>query len=223
VKRVAAIAAVAAGAFVALVPPVSSTTGATQAVRVVDRTMLCATRPNGGIYEIQAESYSGVRQSGKWLRLPFANVTTGQTGSAATVLQNAFAWVTSGQPDAETQLGEYRFPVRAAVYGTLAVNRRVCRPAKRIPFTTAGLRGGVAGQLGDSFDCAVPRRVVVRVRAVLTSPTALQAHDAFLLTTVAVSEARLAVRTQKGKPVVYMTTAASGRSTIFTRKGCIPE
>jgi hypothetical protein len=194
------------------------------ASRIVDRTLLCATRQNGGVYEIEAESFSGVRQGRtKWLRLPFANVTTGQTGSAATVLQNAFAWITSGHPDSETQLGEYLFPVRAAVYGTLAVNRRMCRAAKRIPLSSKGLRGGVAGQTGDSFDCTVPRRVVVRVRAVLDSPADLRPHDAFLLTTVTVREAKVAIRTQNGKPIAYMSTAESGRATIFTGKGCLPE
>lgn len=222
-KRAVATGVVAAGVFAALVPPVSSTNGAAQAVRVVDRTLLCATRPNGGVYEIEADGYSGVRQNRKWFRLPFAVVSTGETASRQQALDNAFAWITAGRPDAESQLGEFFFPVLAAQLGTVGFDRRLCRPTSRIPLSSAGLRGGVAAQLGDSFDCAVARRVIVRVRAVLESPAVLKVHDHFLLTTVPVTEAKIAVRTQKGRPLAYMTTAASGRSTIFTGKGCLPE
>jgi hypothetical protein len=194
------------------------------ASRIVDRTLLCATRQNGGVYEIEAESFSGVRQSRtKWARLPFAVVSTGETASAANALQNSLAWITSGHPDTQTQLGEFFFPVRATQFGTLAINRRVCRAAKRIPLGSKGLTGGVAGQIGDSFDCEVPKRVVVRVRAVLESAVDLRPHDAFLLTTVTLREAKIVVRTQKGKPIAFVSTNESGRSTIFTGKGCFPE
>lgn len=194
------------------------------ASRIVDRTLLCATRQNGGIYEVEAESFSGVRQSRTtWVRLPFANVTTGETASNTMVLENAFAWITSGHPGTQTQLGEYFFPVRALQFGTLALNRRVCRATKRVPLGTKGLQGGVAGQIGDSFDCQAPRRVVVRVRALLESPETLRPHGAFLLTTATVEEAKMVVRTQQGRPLAYVSTAASGRSTIFTGKGCLPE
>jgi hypothetical protein len=193
------------------------------ASRVVDRTLLCATRQNGGIHEIEAESFSGVRQSGKWLRMPFAVVSTGETASNAMVLENSLAWITSGRPDRDSQLGDYFFPVRALDYGTLAINRRICHATKRVPLGSAGLRGGGAGQLGDSYDCQVPKRVVVRVRAVLESPGTLKPHGAFLLTSAAVTEAKVVVRTQSGRPLAFASTVKSGRSTIFTGKGCFPE
>ena len=193
------------------------------ASRIVDRTLLCATRQNGGIYEVEAESFTGVRQNRRWARLPFAVVSTGETASAATVLQNSLAWITSGRPDQDSQLGDYFYPAYALQHGTLAVNRRICRAAKRIPLGTAGLRGGAADQLGDAYDCQVPRRVVVRVRAILQAPGTLRPHDAFLLTTAPVTEARIGVRTQSGRPLAYVSTTQSGRSTIFTGKGCLPE
>jgi hypothetical protein len=194
------------------------------ASRVVDRTLLCATRQNGGVHEIEAESFSGVRRgSTAWHRLPFAAITTGEVTSQANSMQNSLAWITSGHPDTQTQLGEFFYPVRATVFGTLAVNRRLCRAAKRIPLSSKGLRGGVAGQIGDSFDCGTGRRVLVRVRAVLESEAALRPHDAFLFTTVTVKEARIVVRTQKGKALALVSTAESGRSRILTGKGCLPE
>lgn len=193
------------------------------ASRIVDRTLLCATRQNGGIHEIEAESFSGVRQNRKWVRLPFAVISTGETASNAMVLENSLAWITSGRPDKDSQLGDYFFPVHALDFGTLAVNRRICRATKRIPVGSAGLRGGAAGQLGDSYDCQVPKRVVVRVRAVLESPGTLRPHGAFLLTSAAVTEAKVVVRTQSGRPLAYVSTAQAGRSTIYTGKGCLPE
>jgi hypothetical protein len=154
VVLLALTAALAAAAASSAGPNGSSEPGAT---RIVDRTLLCATRQNGGIYEIEAESFSGVRQSRtKWVRLPFAVVSTGETASAANVLQNSLAWITSGHPNTQTQLGEYFVPVRATQFGTLAINRRVCRAAKRIPLGSKGLTGGVAGQLATPSTARSP-------------------------------------------------------------------
>lgn len=192
------------------------------ASRIVDRTLLCSTSQSGGIYEVEARSYSGTRESRtRWVRLPFAVASTGETASAAEVLQNSLAWISAGRPHSETLLGEYFVPAKAVLYGTFAVNRRICRTVStRVPLARTGLTGGQAGQLGEIFDCDVPRRVLVRVRAVFESPTTLKGHDIFLLTTTPVQEARLAVRTQSGKPLAYATVAASGRSTLHTGKGC---
>ena len=216
------------GLFAATVAA-SAETGAS---RIVDRTLLCATRQSGGIYEIEAGSYSGTREGrSKWAKLPFAVATTGHTSTTG-VLQNSLVWISAGRPHAETSLGDYRdvggSSVETAFYGTLGLNRRLCRTVStRIPLTSVGLTGGRAGQLGEIFDCDVPRRVLVRVRAVFESPTMLKGRnitaghpDPCLLTTTPVREARLAVRTQSGKPLVYATVAASGRSTLHTGKSC---
>lgn len=196
-----------------------------QPSRVVDRTLLCATGQSGGIYEIEARSYTGTRQSrSRWARLPFAVVSTGDVAAAAKVLQNSLAWVSAGRPHATTVLGDYFYPPRASVYGTLALNRRICRTVStRIPLSSTGLSGGAAGQLGETFDCESPRRVLVRVRATLAEPGALVGHDIFLLTTTPIREARLAVRTQSGKPLAYATVSETGKSTLHTAKKCLPE
>jgi hypothetical protein len=114
--------------------------------------------------------------------------------------------------------------VRAALYGTLAVNRSTCRAsARQVPLGSGGLEGGTAGRLGDAFDCTSPRTVLVRVRAVLTSPGTLKGHDIFLLTTSPVREAAVAVRTESGKPLVYAQVLQSGKTRLFTAKGCLPD
>jgi hypothetical protein len=218
---------VVVGLFAATVAA-SAETGAS---RIVDRTLLCATSLSGGVYEIEASSYAGTREGrSKWARLPFAVATTGDEASATEVLKNSLVWISAGRPHAETQLGDYRdvggAPVPTAFYGTLAVSRRCRTISTRIQLTSVGLTGGRVGQLGESFACGVPRRVLVRVRAVFESPTTLKGidittgSDPYLLTSTPVREARLAVRTQSGKPLVYATVAASGRSTLHTGKGC---
>lgn len=222
------VAMIVKGAAVAAVAAVSLQVSAgaqPSASRIVDRTFVCSTRSNGGVYEIEAKAYSGVREgSARWARLPFAVISTGSAGSAATVLDNSLAWITAGRPSSTTLLGDYPFPVRAALYGTLAVNRSTCRAsARQVPLGSGGLEGGTAGRLGDAFDCTSPRTVLVRVRAVLTSPGTLKGHDIFLLTTSPVREAAVAVRTESGKPLVYAQVLQSGKTRLFTAKGCLPD
>jgi hypothetical protein len=192
--------------------------------RIVDRRLVCATSQSGGIYEIEAQSFSGTRQGSRWARLPFAVVSTGDVAAAAEVLRNSLAWITAGRPHASTVLGDYFYPPRAVAYGTLALNRRNCRSSSaRIPLTAAGLTGGAASRLGDVFDCGGPRRVLVHVRAVLATPGRLTGHGDFLVTTTPVREARIAVRTETGRPLAYATVAESGRSTLHTGRGCFPD
>jgi hypothetical protein len=194
------------------------------ASRVLDRTMLCATGLSGGIREVQADAYAGVRRDKRWLRMPYAAITTGQISSGENSLANTFAWITSGRPDAESVYGDEWFTAKAVESGTLGVNRRSCRVVSRtIPLTRKGLTGGAAGPFGDAFDCTSPKRVLVRVRALFAVSATLRAQDVTLRTTVPVRQATVAVRTEKGRPLALVTTAETGRTTVFTGKGCIPD
>jgi hypothetical protein len=192
---------------------------------VVDRTLLCRVLLNGGIYEIEARAHAGVRASpSTWKTLPFAVVTTGSTGSAATQLDNAFVWISAGRPSATTWLEEHFFPTLAHQNGTLAIKLVRCRTVRTgVPLTTNGLQGGAAGQLGETFDCESPRDVVVRVRAVLEQGGGLRSSHGFLRTTTPLSQAALAVRTRAGRQLVYASVAASGRTRLFTAPGCLRD
>jgi hypothetical protein len=195
---------------------------------VIDRTYLCATRSSGGLLEIEARAHAGVgRGRPSWDEVPLAGITTGSnTGGAATSLDNDLAWMTAGRPGATARIIDdpfagFTYPVR--VWGTLAVNRKLCRSSSAlVPLTRDGLSGGLASPLGDTLDCATPRRVFVRLQAIASS-SALKQHRQFLRTTEPVREARLAVRTESGKRLVYAEVFQSGKARLFTARGCAPD
>jgi hypothetical protein len=78
----------------------------------------------------------------------------------------------------------------------------------------------VAAQLGDEFDCFAPKQVVIRVRAVLVTPGTLRRGPQYQTAHVAVREAKLAVRTPKGKPLAYADVQESGKARLFVAPGC---
>ena len=216
-----ALAAALGAALLVAVLPAAAKTGAT----VIDRTVQCRTLLNGGIHEIEARAHSGVRASpSAWKTLPFAVVTSGSTGSAATQLDNAFVWIAAGRPSRETWLEEHFFPTLATANGTLAIKLSRCRATSvRVPLSRRGLEGGSASQLGEIFDCQSPRNVLVRVRARIESGAGLRASHGFLRTDATISEAALAVRTRSGRSLAYAAVAASGRTQLFTGRGCFRD
>jgi len=192
---------------------------------VIDRTVQCRTLLNGGIYEIEARGHAGVRASKNvWKTLPFAVVTTGTTGSASTQLDNAFVWISAGRPTRETWLEESFFPTLAIANGTLAIRLGICRTTRAsVPLSRRGLDGGLAGGLGDTYDCESPRNVLVRVRARLEGSGGLRTHDGFLRTEAPITEAAFAVRTRSGRQLAYASVTASGKTQLFTGRGCFRD
>jgi hypothetical protein len=199
--------------------------GAEPGATVIDRTVECRTLLNGGIYEIEARAHSGVRANpSTWKTLPFAVVTSGSTGSATTQLDNALVWITAGRPSRDTWLEEHFFPTLATANGTLAIKLGRCRSTRaKVPLSRRGLEGGTASQLGEIFDCESPRNVLVRVRARLESSRGLRSSHGFLRTETPVVEAAFAVRTRSGKPLAYASVAASGKTQLFTGRGCFRD
>jgi hypothetical protein len=192
---------------------------------VFDRTFSCATLLNGGIHEIEARGHAGIRELGsRWKSLPFAVVATGSATSVDTRLDTSLAWITAGAPSQTTLIEEGGYgPQTVLSQGTLAVNLRQCVSTRaRVPLSPEGLRGGAAGQLGAIVDCETPHRVLVRVRARLSSGT-LRRSRGFLRTQATAGEAALAARTANGRPLVYATVATSGSARLFTSAGCAPE
>ena len=212
--RLALAAALGAALLVAVLPAAAKTEAT-----VIDRTVQFRTLLNGGIHEIEARAHSGVRASpSAWKTLPFAVVTSGSTGSAATQLDNAFVW------SRETWLEEHFFPTLTTANGTLAIKLSRCRATRaRVPLSRRGLEGGSASQLGEIFDCQSPRNVLVRVRARIESGAGLRASHGFLRTDATISEAALAVRTRSGRSLAYAAVAASGRTQLFTGRGCFRD
>ena len=193
------------------------------ASRVVDRTLLCATSLRGGVYQVEARAGQGIRESArKWKQLPYAIVASGTVGSRATRGDEALASITAGRATAHTTIDtEYR-TTPALARGTLAL-RSSCRASSaKVPLTSKGLTGGPASPFGDEYDCPAPRRVLVRVRAVLRLPAELRSRSGFLSTTSPVQEARLAVRTQPGKPLMYAEVLDTGKARLFVASSCAP-
>ena len=218
-RRVALISS----AFVALLAVAALAGGSTaragaEASRVLDRTFSCAISPRGGLYLVDVRAHSGTRLHGKWAKLAYAGVRSGNFGLAT---GNMLAWVTSGKPTATTTVEQDFEAFDVKTFGTVGVRRDACRAAAApIPLTPAGLRGGVAGALGDAYECPASRQVVVRFRALLVATGRLKQGDDFLTAHVPVLEAKLAVRTAAGKPLAYAEVGASGKAKLFAGRGC---
>ncbi len=194
--------------------------GAEPGATVVDRTLECRPQLTGGIFEVELRAHSGVRQSRNvWRKLPFAMVTNGNVN-----YDDALVWISAGRPSASTLLGESYFQAHVRDYGTAGIRLADgCRATRaRVAFSTKGLSGGQASQLGEVYDCETPREVLVRVRATLEAGS-LRARAGFLRTATPLADAAFMVRTLAGRAIAYASVASSGRTRLFTAPGCSRE
>ena len=209
------LAVIAAGGTLLSGPPARAETDAT---RTLDRTYTCAVFLRGGVYLVETHAHAGTRRAGAWARLPYAGVRTGVFSGGA---GNLLAWITSGKPTPETMIDQDYDTFDVKTFGTVGVRRESCRPTSlRVPLAMDALIGGAAPPLGDERECFAPKQVVVRVRATLGAPGSLRRGDDFESTHTPVREAKLAVRTLAGKPLVYADLRESGKARLFTAKGC---
>jgi hypothetical protein len=186
--------------------------------RALDRTYACAVAPRGGTRLLDARAHSGTRLAGAWAKLPYAAVRAGVFSGAT---GNILAWVTSGTPTASTTIDQEFDTFDVESFGTVGVRVDGCRVSRAaVALTASGLTGGAAAALGDRYDCAAPRQVIVRVRAVLRGTGSLHRGQDLLTTHAPVREAQLAVRTPAGKPLSYAQVRESGQARLFTAKGC---
>jgi hypothetical protein len=210
------VGALLGAALLASVVPAGAEPGAT----VFDRTLQCRPLLTGGIHEVELRAHSGVRASPNvWRKLPFAMVTNGNVN-----YEDAFAWITAGRPSASTLLGESYFQSHVRDHGTLGIRLGAgCRATRaKVAFSTKGLAGGQASQLGEVYDCETPREVLVRVRATLESGS-LRARAGFLRAATPLADAAFMVRTPSGRPIAYASVASSGTTRLFTATGCSKE
>ena len=195
-------------------------------VLVLDRTLLCATIPSGGVNEIEVRVNAGSRQGTTQKILAFAVVRTGGVRRAADMLDESMAWVAAGKYDHSTNLSPSAGPVlfNATRFGTLALNRRTCTPSKaRVPLSGQGLRATAAGPLGVTFDCETPRRVLVRLRAVAHSSLGRYREEGFEKTKASLQSGYLAVRTQAGRQLAFAAVFDTGKARLFTASNCIED
>jgi hypothetical protein len=187
---------------------------------VLDRTYSCSIVLHGGIYQLENRAHPGARTGGSWTKLAYAGLRAGVFSGGT---GNLLAWISAGKPTKTTTVDQEFWTFDVRTFGTVGIRGDLCNPTTAsVALGAAGLRGGAAAPLGDELKCDVPRRVLVRLRAVLTSKASLHGRE-FESVHVPVREAKLAVRTPAGKRLSYATVSESGRATLFTAKGCVAE
>lgn len=181
--------------------------------RIFDRTLICSIPTFAGVRSISVRAQSGLRdfdQPSRWKALASFSLITGSDISGTVI-----AGSQAGAPKPEI-----------APSGTLSLYTKICRvQSTRVPSSPKGLQGGVARKFGDEYDCAVPRRIVVRIRGVLSAPASLRfdARNRVHSTNVPVRAAYLVVRTRAGTPLAYSEAFESGKARVFTARSCVED
>lgn len=106
------------------------------------------------------------------------------------------------------------------------VHVKLCRaaPAARVPLRPTGLDGGVE-KFGSEYDCELPGRIIVRVRATLARPdrwlrrTATHAGVSGTVTQGAIAVRSLALR----KPVAFTSFDAKGVRLFVDQARCVKD
>jgi hypothetical protein len=210
---------------VSLAPP---SVAGRSAPMVIDRTLLCSTlRIGGGLHQFEVRAQTGVRENPTtWKWLAFAGVRIGHITRGPAQLEASLVWAAAGRASQKTNLEELdpAWPYPAKMHGTLALNQESCRASRaRVPLTPKGLSGGLADAFGDAYDCAAPRRVLLRVRAVLRARAPIYRDRQFLKTRADLNSAHLAIRTPAGKQLAFAAVFESGKARLFTAPSCVAD
>jgi hypothetical protein len=209
--RSRAVLPVVAGAAAAFVAAPSVVPAAPTASRIVDRTVVCRMLGSGFPDAVRFLRSTATPDLPESNAPPSANITNGDESVAPVV----GAGLRSGRGTAaitgEARISEQR--------GT-----RCTRAKLRIPLSTRGLVGGAAGEIGTSYRCTVPAKVIIRVRAVFTRPTTVR-FDARFGQVVArgdIAIGYVAAATFRGRTPIVLASVngARGTASIFAAAGC---
>jgi hypothetical protein len=192
---------------------------------------VCTTSLAGGAREIDVTGHKGTgRRGATWRRPSFVAFTSGASaagGYNASALDNSLVWVTAGRPSPDSTFLEGNVLsdlYRVRSFGTLAINVAHCRATKvAVRLNRAGLLGGELGPFDEGYECAAPRRVLLRVHALLRSTPKLTGFRSFLRTTLPVAKGELSVRSEAGRLFAYGDVLESGRARLFVAEGCRPK
>lgn len=189
---------------------VATATHASASARVIDQTLRCSIPVWAGVREITVFAQAGVRESpSKWKSLAAATINT--RGSQISLFQAA-----AGAPVPTEFKG-------LAVFDTTLLIGQACRATTaRVPLSARGLDGGAADPFGDTYKCSVPRTVLVHVRASFRAPAFLRRdpRSGARFTRTPVRTASLAMRTQSGRPVAFLSVLESGKAQLFLGGSC---
>jgi hypothetical protein len=194
----AGIAVVAAGSLQAGVASPS----AQSASRVIDQTVLCSIAPHGGIRELNLLGKSGVRNPRDEFALPVASLHNGNLSVPP------LAWISASPGSMRASIG----------YST-----DFCRPYSRaVALAPSGLDGARAGLIMERWECAAPRRVVIRFRAEFRRPVSLRRSEGQRRATGLIRTSSIVARTQTGKALANANVMDSGATRLFHAGSCFP-
>jgi hypothetical protein len=182
---------------------------------VIDRTVVCRTGAALGARTVDVQAISGFRKGRRFEWLGQVVVTTpGQPNPTRGGYNPTLVGLTAGWPPSP--------PLRS---GSLAINTVRCTPSlARVTFTRKGLVGGAASRLltTDAMKCYAPATVLIRVRASFFEAASLvQSDDRTTLQAIArIRRGQLAVRTPKGKALLYGEVHDSGAARLFSARSC---
>jgi hypothetical protein len=189
-----------------------SAAGSLAATRVIDRTLLCTPGVRAGVRIIHVKAQSAFRKGPTLEWLAQATVTI-PVGTRQARYDTALAGVTAGWP-----------PPPPLTSGGMGFEGKLCRSTRAsVAFSSHGLGGGAASQLGEELQCYPPREVLVRVRAAFRTPTTItfDKKRSFYDAIGRIEKAQIAVRTLTGKPLVHAEILESGKARLFTARSCI--
>ena len=182
--------------------------------KTIDETYSCPVGKRAGVRNVEVHAIAGTRSSD--------DPTKWQTRAATYVIdptlpRAGLAWSFAGWPQVWQPA---QVPSARAVWVSTSCHLVLADPT---PLSTRGLTGGSASPFGDEYECAVPKRVLIRIRATFRAPTTLRRTALYLEADGIVTRAQIAVRTASGTPVSYATVSESGRARLFVAGTCIPD
>lgn len=123
-------------------------------------------------------------------------------------------------PDIETRISVNTGPTGRLSTGSVALNRRDCTGTNaHVPLAARGLRGGPSTNARKSFECNVPTKVLMRVKARFKRPTAFSRdrETPFVIRARGrITTGSLAIASLQGKPLAFASVnGATGKAQIF--------
>jgi hypothetical protein len=188
--------------------------GAESASRIIDRTVVCKMLGTGFPDAVRFLRATATPHLPETEAPPNANVTNGDESVAPLV--GAGVRTGRGPIGAGFTTGEARISDRT---GT-----RYTRTRLRIPLSRRGLVGGAASEIGTSYRCTVPAKVLIRVHAVFKRPTSFKPDARFdqVVARGDIAVGYVAAATLRGRKPIILAAAngATGSANIFAAPGC---
>lgn len=204
-----------AGAAVALLGAIPVATAAERPSRIIDRTVVCTMAGTGFPDPVRIIDASATPRIAATEASPTTNVTNGEQASGSVVgagVRTGRAPIGSGPSTGEVRVSD-------------AKGTRCRRTTLRIPLSAKGLRGGPAREIGNSYKCNVPARVLIRVRAVFKRPTSFKFDTRFkqAVANGEITAGYLAVAPLRSqKPIIFTSVhGPGGTAKIFAAPGCV--